>query len=146
MAKSRGGNKLAAALTEIAKNLASAKSVQVGFPEDATYPDGTSVALVAALNEFGSGNTPPRPFFRGMIAKESPQWPDAIKENLKATGYDADKTLTQVGEAISGQLQEAITTFSGEPLSPKTIATKGSDKQLVDTSQMLQSVTYRLKT
>lgn len=56
MATVSGGEKLQAYLAQIAGNLASAgsaPSVQVGFLEGSTYPDGTSVPTIAALNEFG---------------------------------------------------------------------------------------------
>ncbi len=51
-----GGEKLMAALKEINAHLASAgsdPSVRVGFLEGSTYPDGTSVPMVAAVQEFG---------------------------------------------------------------------------------------------
>ena len=145
MVQLSGGDKLAEKLAEIAKNLQKAASVEIGFLEDATYPDGTPVALVAALNEFGSGDTPPRPFFRGMIADKSPEWPDAVAGLLLANDYDADKTLGQAGAAIKGQLQGAIVAYVGPPLKPSTIARKGNDKQLVDTGHMLASVDYAVK-
>ncbi|PBC01735.1 hypothetical protein [Mesorhizobium sp. WSM3860] len=145
MVELSGGDKLAAKLAEIAKSLQKAVSVDVGFLEGATYPDGTSVPLVAALNEFGSRDTPPRPFFRGMIDDKSPEWPDAVGNLLIANGYDAEKTLGQTGEAIKGQLQAAITAYDGPPLQPATIARKGNDKQLVDTGHMLASVDYAVK-
>ncbi|RUV07766.1 MULTISPECIES: hypothetical protein [unclassified Mesorhizobium] len=145
MVKLSGGDKLAAKLAEIAKSLQNAVSVDVGFPEGATYPDGTSVPLVAALNEFGTRDTAPRPFFRGMIDDKSPEWPDAVGNLLVANGYDAEKTLGQTGEAIKGQLQAAITAYDGPPLQPATIARKGNDKQLVDTGHMLASVDYAVK-
>jgi hypothetical protein len=145
MVQLKGGDKLAAKLAEISKNLTKAASVDIGFLEGATYPDGTSVALVAAVNEFGSADTPPRPFFRGMIVEKSPEWPDAVGNLLVANGYDADKTLGQTGAAIKGQLQAAIVAYSGTPLKPATIARKGNDKQLVDTGHMLASVDYAVK-
>ena len=145
MVQLTGGDKLAAKLAEKSRNLQKAASVDIGFLEGATYPDGTSVALVAALNEFGSGDTPARPFFRGMIADKSPEWPDAVGNLLVANEYDADKTLGQTGAAIKGQLQGAIVAYEGPPLKPSTIARKGNDKQLVDTGHMLASVDYAVK-
>lgn len=144
MVKITGGDKLAARLAEIARGLSKPSTLSVGFLENATYPDGTPVPLVAAIQEFGapSRNIPPRPFFRSMIAEKSPEWPDAIAGVLKATDYDATKTMTQVGEGIKGQLQGSITGFSGVPLSKATIKKKGNDKQLVDTGHLLNSVDY----
>lgn len=147
MAKVKGGDKADQALADIARQLGKANSLSVGFMENATYPDGTSVAMVAAIQEYGapSRGIPPRPFFREMINERSPSWPAAVRQLLKANGYDTRITLEQVGMAIKGQLQEKITTFVGVPLSPITIARKGHDKQLIDTSHMLHSVDYEVK-
>jgi hypothetical protein len=144
MATLKGGSKLDAALSAIAAKISRPATLKVGFLSGATYPDGTSVALVAAVNEYGSPSRgiPPRPFFRGMIAEKSSGWPAAIATNLKAKDYDVDATLRVVGEGIKGQLQTAITEFSGVPLAPATVAAKGSTKQLIDTAQMLNSVDY----
>lgn len=49
-----GGLKLEAALKRIAKKLSTASNVKVGFLEGATYPDGTPIAYVASINEFGA--------------------------------------------------------------------------------------------
>ena len=70
----QGADGVAKALEEIAKRMGGGE-VAVGFMEGATYPDGTPVAAVAFWNEFGKEGQPPRPFFRQMIAAESPGWP-----------------------------------------------------------------------
>lgn len=147
MATIKGGDRLRAALDQLGKSVTKAAAVDVGFLEGATYPDGTSVAMVAAIQEYGAPkrNIPPRPFFRDMIAAKSPEWPGAVAGLLKANDYDAAKTLAQTGEAIKGQLQQSIATFSGTPLAPATVAAKGSDKELVDTGHMLASVGYIVK-
>lgn len=49
----RGGNALQKYLEALSKNLSKGTALKVGFLENATYPDGTSVAMVAAVNEFG---------------------------------------------------------------------------------------------
>lgn len=48
-----GGARLQAHLDRILERVKSAKEVRVGFLEGATYPDGTSVPMVAAVQEFG---------------------------------------------------------------------------------------------
>lgn len=56
-----GGDKLQAYLDRILAHVSSATAVKVGFLEGATYPDGTPVAMVAAVQEFGgSMNIPER--------------------------------------------------------------------------------------
>ena len=141
-----GGAAMQAKLDAMAKNLTKASRLDVGFLAGATYPDGTSVPLVAALDEFGTAKMPARPFFRNMIAAKSDGWPDAVAGLLVANNYDAERTLNLTGEGIKGQLQESIRTFAGAPLSPRTIKAKGFDKQLVNTGHMLNSVGYQVTT
>lgn len=142
----KGGTKLQNKLRDMARRLAGGKVVQVGFFENATYPDGTPVAAVAAFNNYGTRRSPPRPFFSDMVADKSSGWPAAMAANLKATDYDAYATLQRMGDGISGQLKQAIRDFNGVPLKPATIRRKGFDKQLIETSHMLNSVDYQVKT
>jgi hypothetical protein len=53
MAKVTGGAKFTMAIRELTGKL-NADSLKVGFAEAATYPDGQSVPLIAAVNEFGA--------------------------------------------------------------------------------------------
>lgn len=48
-----GGDRMQSYLEGLRKNLETGAAVKVGFLEGATYPDGQSVAQVAAVNEFG---------------------------------------------------------------------------------------------
>ena len=147
MAELRGGNTWQKALDAIAANVTKASEVQIGFLENARYPDGTSVAMVAAINEYGKPpSQPPRPFFRQMITERSKEWPDAVQKLLKSHDYAADATLADMGELIKGELADSIVQFTSPPLKPSTIAAKGFDKPLVDTGVMLRSIDYVVKT
>jgi len=142
----KGGDRLAARLKQIADRLGSEPVVKVGFAEGSTYPDGTSLPLVAALNEFGapSRGQPPRPFMRNTVAKHGGDWPKAAAALLKANDYDAHKTLELVGEGIKGQMQTEIQTGSFAPLAPSTIRQKGHTKPLIDTGFMWQHITVEV--
>lgn len=142
----RGGKKLESELLLLGRDLARGGNVQVGFLSNARYPDGKPVALIAAIQDFGSGTIPPRPFFRGMIARESPGWGNALALNLKATNYDVAATLGRMGAGIKGQLQKSIIDLWAPPLAPSTIARKGFDKPLIETSHMLNSADFRVNT
>ena len=126
-----GGQNLEKALAKIATNVQTAMQVDVGFLADATYPDGTPVAMVAAIQEFGapSRGIPPRPFFRTMIANKSPEWPKAVGDLLVANKYDGKKTLGQVGAAIDAQLKESIIATNEPALSPVTVMLRGMRSQ-----------------
>ena len=109
MAKVEGGDKLAKFLTDIAAKLANAKAVDVGWPENDTYPDGTSVPTIAAIQEFGAPKKgiPPRPYFRAMINKHSSEWPQVIAQAIVDYNYDAKKTLDELGDVMEGQLRQS---------------------------------------
>jgi len=56
-----GGDKLQQYLDRLLARVSSAQAVRIGFLEGATYPDGTPVPMVAAVQEFGgSMNIPER--------------------------------------------------------------------------------------
>ena len=130
-------------LKRIADNMGGG-AVEVGFMEGATYPDGTSVAEVAFFNEFGKSNQVPRPFFRRMIAEESGTWAGKMAGLAKKYNYDGATVLALMGEDINGALKQSINNLTSPPLKPSTIAAKGFDKPLIDTSVMLNSTTYKV--
>jgi hypothetical protein len=83
--------------------------------------------------------------FPQMIAKESPNWAPRIARISKQTGFNGQRVLGIMGEDIKGGLQESINNFTDPPLSPVTIARKGFSKPLIDTSHMLNSITYEVE-
>ena len=147
MATVRGGAKLDAALRELAAKVAVPATLRVGFLENARYPDGTPVAMIAAINEYGRPPTqPPRPFFRNMIRDKQGEWPTAIADLLKANDLDAVKALDLAGAAIAGQLRQSIVDLVSPALAASTIRRKGFDKPLIDTGHMMNSVDHEVKT
>ena len=147
MATIRGGEKFEAAMADLARRLGRPATLKVGFLGNATYPDGKPVAMIAAINEYGapSRGQPPRPFFRRMINAKQGEWPAAIAGVLQAQGNDVEKALDIAGAAMAGQLRQSIVDLVDPPLAPSTIARKGHDKPLVDTSHMLKSVDHEVK-
>ena len=107
---SRGGEKMGRVLASIGRNATS--RVKVRYLEDATYPDGTSVAQVAFWQEFGTPGAmfpiPPRPTFRIMIRKHSKEWGPELAKNLKASKYDGRTALGRMGESIKDELVDSI--------------------------------------
>jgi hypothetical protein len=123
MATVTGGGGMEAKLREIATNLAKAREVRVGFLEGATYPDGESVASVAAIQNFGApeAGIPARPFFSDMIARHKGDWGVAFGELVKTVDYDTDKALALMGEGMAGQLREQVVETNSPALSPVTV-------------------------
>ena len=146
MAEIKGGDRLARELALLARKLTNGKTLKVGFLKGADYPDGTPVAMVAAIQDFGAPavNIPPRPFFRNTVKAGQKTWGGELAAVLKANNMDADKSLRLMGEKIRGEVRASITGGSYAPLKPTTIARKGFPKPLVDTGQMLNSVDYEV--
>lgn len=147
----RGGAAFRQRLAQVSADLSSGKNLKVGFLADATYEDGTPVALVAAANEFGKTVVTregesyfqlPRPFFRNMISANSAQWAGEFSQLIRSSNHDARVALGLMGERIKGQLQGAIREFNSPPLAEATIKRKGFDKPLIDSGHMLNSVDY----
>lgn len=121
---------------------AQSQTLNVGFINGATYPeDGMSVAQVAFDNEFGTSEIPSRPFFRTMIAKESPTWGKKITGAIKYTNFNLDQSMGMLGLDIEGALRQSIINTNSPPNSAKTIAKKGFNKPLIDSGLMIKSIT-----
>lgn len=118
-------------------------TLEAGFLEGVTYPDGMSVPMVASLNEFGTYNIPPRPFFRNAINKNSDKWGKIFLQGMQKQG--ARNAFGLLGERIRKDIVQSINYTNEPPNSPVTIARKGSSKPLVDTGLMRASVNYRIK-
>lgn len=121
-----GGDKLEQKLAEIAARVARPATLRVGFLEGATYPDGTSVPMIAALMNFGSpaGKIPARPFFSKMIAEKAPGWGKILADLLEANDWDVNKCLALMGTGIAGQLRQAIVDMNEPANSPVTALLK----------------------
>lgn len=146
MAEVRGGKDFERHLSEIARMLGGERALRVGFLSKATYPGGTPVALIAAIQNWGApaAGIPPRPFFSNMVHDKSPEWPRAIGNLLVAHNYDAEKVMRLAGEAIVGQLRQSIVDTNEPPLAPSTIKRKGFSKPLIDTGHMFNSADYEV--
>jgi len=131
--KLKGGDLIARKLGEIAKKVASGHEVSVGFPSDAKYPDGTSVAMVAAIHNFGApaAGIPPRPFFSRMIEEHKAEWGPKLGHAIKTLQWSGKQALGALGEDIAGDLRESILNGGWQDLSEITLMlrTMRSDDQ-----------------
>jgi hypothetical protein len=125
-----GGSKLQQHLDELAKKVAKAAELKVGFLEGATYPDGTPVATVAAIQNFGAPamGIPPRPFFTDMIRRYRGTWGPLLGALLKKADYDATVALERLGSVMAGELRQQIVQTVAPPLSPVTVMLRSMRK------------------
>ena len=117
-------------------------SIKVGFFKEDKYPDGKSVAEVAAFNEFGGLYTPPRPFMRDTSKKFTRKWIKAVRD-LLPVNMDGKETLGLLGDEMVEDMQFIISTYMTPPNAPSTIKRKGRNDPLVDTKHMMNSVKWK---
>jgi hypothetical protein len=157
----QGGEKLSRLLKKMNRGVHSATGVNVGVLADARYPAAyknrvqfrispmrttTSVAQVAFWMEFGTKYAPARPFMRKTIDDKSPKWGDSLAYVLKASGYDANKAFTSMGQGIQGQIKATIAHWTDPPNAKLTVAIKGFNKPLTDEGFLQQSINYEVLT
>ncbi len=120
--------------------------VRVGFQQGkAQEENGADICEVAAYNELGTSTTPARPF----MAKSVDENEDAINAFLKqqmvllAQGkLTAEQLLKKIGVFQKGLIQDKIANGDFEPNAPSTIKRKKSERPLIHTSTMRQSVNF----
>lgn len=127
------------------------KVVQVGLPSGINYEDGTPVAYVATIQEFGdSGNNlPPRPFFTPTIKEKKDAWASSIRKGVAQVqkgNLSADDVLSAVGMVAAADIRDTVNSVTSPKLADSTIAAKGFDKPLIDTGLMVASIQSKIGT
>ena len=122
---------------------------EVGFFEEATYPDGTPVAYVAYLNEFGNHN-PPRPFMKRTFDKSHPAWVKLIERVLSARGLSQasmKEAFGQAGITAAGDIKKTIMKWNPNdprPNKPATIKAKMRKSADVKGKNQVKNDPYRV--
>ena len=133
------------------------KVVKVGYFEHSTYPDGTPIAYVAAIQEMGyvKGGIPARPTLHPAMEAGTSNYKNGVARAFRnaMAGADLVTGLNAIGEVAAGDVKQAISSLTSPSLKQSTVdarrrrhhAGKASDKPLVDSGQMLQAVTYSVE-
>ena len=139
--------------------LLSGKVGKVGWFAGSRYPDGTSVAYVATIQEYGYATDkqiiPPRPFMRPTIMEKRNEWRGIMRRGVKAVlrgDETIERVMEKIGLAAAGDVREKIRSIWTPPLAQATIQARlqkmangvtigNLDKPLVETGRMLASVT-----
>lgn len=128
---------------------AKAIAVKVGFLESAAeYPDGTSVVDVAVWNEYGTDKIPSRPFFRQAWNANQEKYKQQLitfyKNYLTSKNVDMDSFFSKLGSDVQQDIMKSIVELREPPNAPATIMAKKSNNPLIDTSHMLESVSWEI--
>lgn len=113
------------------------------------YADGTTIADVAAWNEYGvPGKIPARPFVGGYLEEKRPAIQELLKRlsaGVAAGKYSAEEAAERAGSTLAGGMKKRIAEGSAfAPNAPSTVARKGSSKPLIDTGQLRSAITYEV--
>jgi len=113
-------------LQVLLNGLKSDKVGKVGWFPSAKYGDGTPVAYIATIHEFGSprNNIPPRPFMRPTIAKRKESWKALAEQGARAVAqgrYTVDKVLEEIGNQAAGDIGKTISEIQSPPLKAATV-------------------------
>ena len=123
-------------------------TVKVGiFSDGGSEKDGTSVAEIAAYNEFGTAHIPARPFVRQTTEKNRYEWGSmsAKLENRVANGMSTHQALEVLGNKAEGDMKYVVGNGNFTPNAPNTVKQKGSDRPLIDSGRMRASISHKVE-
>ena len=129
------------------------KSLTVGIHEDAGAHDESdesdeTVAEIGAKNHFGfissfGFHVPPRPWLDVGVLSGAKKYAKIIKQTTDQ-GKDLNQSLEKVAVFATAATQNYIIKLREPPNAKETIKKKGSSNPLIDTGQMMQSVTSKI--
>ncbi|MGM8939554.1 hypothetical protein ACS8E2_12760 [Psychrobacter glaciei] len=106
-----------------------------------------SIKDLAAIHELGLG-VPKRPFVAPALNKNRANYIKYVGRQITPIirrRQSMNATWQTVGVMAVADIQKYMVTAKFTPLAPSTIKRKGSSKPLIDTGQMRQAITYRVK-
>ena len=141
-----GGEKIQALFKQAGKG--GVKSVDIGVFAGSKYQDGTPVALVATVNEFGSedGHIPERPAFRNANKSNEDSLIKVIKNNVDPETMVIDPvTAGEVGVAHESAVKKSIVDLKDPPNAASTLKAKTPKANpLVNTGTYVRSITHEV--
>ncbi len=123
--------------------------VKVGVLEGTARRDGTPMAMIAAVHEYGSDKRriPQRSFIRGWVFQDQAkiqQFIARLVKQVEGGQLTATMALHRLGVFGVGGIRKKITDGPFIALRPATIARKGSSAPLLDTGQLRASINYKV--
>lgn len=117
-----------------------------GKEAESEYEDGTPTVVVAAVHEFGSndGRIPSRSYLRSTYDENRRKYEQMVAKEARnvAKGVGtAKQAMFKTGETLRADIISKIKGGIPPPLSQRTIDAKGSSVPLIDTGQLIASIT-----
>ena len=143
-----GGQRMGQRIKAIQDRLRSNSGVYVGVPASAgTYESGESIAVIAAVQEFGSadGRIPERSFLRVPLRSNQQDFAAVLAGSLSdvlSGNLSMAQLMDQLGARAAATSQEAISAGIPPPNAPSTIQQKESSTPLIDSGNLRQNITW----
>lgn len=124
--------------------------VEVGYFGNGRHTGKRPITLgnLARIHEHGTRHTPKRPFVAPALKKNRGKYLRLAGKSFVSIvrgGQTTSQMWHYLGQEAVKDVQQYMVTATFTPLSPKTIKQKGSSRPLIDTGQLRQSITYRVK-
>lgn len=121
--------------------------VTIGIHEaDTGRPDGPLTnAHLGAILHFGTdnGHIPARPWLDVGLESVTPLLGDVVADGI-ADGESAEQILNRLGVVAAAGVQGYMTQLRTPPNAASTIARKGSSNPLINTRELVSSVTHQI--
>jgi phage gpG-like protein len=146
--KDLGLNNLRKKMEKAAKGI----GVKAGVQEGSNRKDGElSNASLAVIHEYGTSTIPARPFIGPTATKKQDSWYKLLGQlvgKIDFTNPKADDirdAFATVGMRMAADMRKTVRDGLSPPLNPKTIERKGSSKPLIDSGQLVGSITSQIE-
>lgn len=140
--------KINGGIDAVIKRAKSPGTVDVGIIDAGKHEDSEeTVAQVGFDNEYGTEVVPERSFMRSTTKekkKEIIAFQKKIAKKIVKGEISMEHGLGLLGEFMTDLIKRKIVAIKSPPNSFLTIKEKGSSNPLIDTGQMLNSVTYEV--
>lgn len=132
-------------LQRIKQALIGPTTYEVGLPKDAVDKD---IIQRAAWNEFGTKRIPARPFMRISTESNRRKYElnfirDARRLSVGATTIR--QVLDEAGREAAQDMKKTIDNFVPPRNAASTVRKKGFDHPLIETGEMKDAITYKLR-
>jgi hypothetical protein len=108
--------------------------------------EGLTVGDIATFHEFGTQTVPQRSFIRAWFDEGQDEHQRVIREELDAAakGVPLQTALERIALRLEGSCKQRMAQGIPPPLSPVTVARKGSSTPLIDTGQLRGAIRARV--
>lgn len=134
-------------MQEAAKGLGVKAGIQEGSKRSG---DDLTNAELAIVHEYGTSSIPARPFIGPTAEKKQESWYKLLGGLTKKVDFtnpnidDIKDALDAVGMRMASDIKQTIRNGLSPALKPATIARKGSSKPLIDSGQLVNSITHKV--